>query len=57
MYSLCSNQQGKDYEIKLVFIEPAHYVAVIGISEGGNVRSCGEKAIQKEGNESSKGRK
>ena len=57
VYSPCNDRQGKGNEIKLSFIEPAHYVAVVGINESGNVRSCWEKAIQKEGNGSSKGRK
>ena len=57
VYSPCNDRQGKGNEIKLSFIEPAHYVAVVGINESGNVRSCREKAIQKEGNGSSKGRK
>ena len=51
VYSPCNDRQGKSIEIKLGFIEPAHYV------ESDNVRSCWEKAIQKEGNGSSKGRK
>ena len=57
VYSPCNDRPGKGNEIKLGFIEPAHYVAVVGINESGKVRSCNEKAIQKEGNGSSKGRK
>ena len=57
VYSHCNNRQGKDNEIKLGFIESAHYVAVVGIYEGGNARSCRENAMQKEGNGNSKGRK
>ena len=46
MYSPCNNQQGKDNEIKLGFIEPAHYVAIVEINEGDHVRSCRAKAIK-----------
>ncbi len=48
VYSHCSSQQGKKQEIKLRFIEPAHCVAVVAVSEGVNVK-CYEEKTRKKG--------